>query len=40
MHGTGGEPATAAKKEARSPSLVGHYCPEFATDLQRQRDTE
>ncbi len=39
IHGTGGEPARRAKMEARSPSLVGHYCPEYTTDLQRQRDT-
>jgi hypothetical protein len=40
IHGTGGEPKKRAKMEARSPSLVGHYCPEYTTDLQRQRDTE
>jgi len=40
IHGTGGEPKKSAKMEARSPSLVGHYCLEYTTDLQRQRDTE
>jgi YVTN family beta-propeller protein len=40
IHGTGGEPKGAAKKEARSPSLVGHWCPGYTGDLQNQRDTE
>jgi YVTN family beta-propeller protein len=40
IHGTGGEPRKRARMEARSPSLVGHYCLEYTTDLQRQRDTE
>jgi YVTN family beta-propeller protein len=40
IDGTGGEPAKTAKMEARTPSLVGHDCVEYTTDLQRQRDTE
>jgi len=40
IHGAGGEPRRAAAIEARTPSLVGHTCPEYTADLQRQRDTE
>ena len=34
LHGTRGEPATAAKKETRSSRLVGHYCLAHTTDRQ------